>query len=168
MGWFSSFGRKKKKQKQEENISTVRQGKVVASDDVFKAWTSGNLDEMLQVVNLQTNLIDRHFLLQAIVTESYKLRNQGQFREICIEFAEKHLSEFPAIAPVLKEDMGGKLPRVTTFQHYATLLTENKEYEKAVTICEQAIAYGLQDGTKSGFEGRIARIEKKSGQENIR
>lgn len=169
MGWFSSlFGRKKKEQKQVENTSTFRQGKTNSSDDVFKAWTSGSLDEMLQAVNLQTNLIDRHFLLQSIVTESYKLRNQRQYREMCVEFAEKYLSEFPDIAPALKEDMDGKLPRITTFQYYATLLTENEEYEKAIAICKQAIAYGLQDGTKSGFEGRIARIEKKIGPENIR
>jgi hypothetical protein len=58
--------------------------------------------------------------------------------------------------------MGGISPRVTTFQHYATILTEDEEYEKAISICEKAIEYGLLDNTASGFEGRIARIRKKA------
>ena len=68
-----------------------------------------------------------------------------------------HLREFPDIAPALKEDMGGTLPRVSVFQNYSTVLTEVEEYDKAMSICNKAIEYGLHDGTKSGFEGRIAK-----------
>ena len=72
----------------------------------------------------------------------------------------------PSLALALKEDMGGTLPRVTTFQHYATVLTEDGEYEKAISICEKALEYGLHDNTKSGFEGRIERIKKKAKTQN--
>ncbi|MFU8815520.1 MAG: hypothetical protein ACNA7W_09250 [Pseudomonadales bacterium] len=62
--------------------------------------------------------------------------------------------EFPSVAP--------GLPRVPTFQKYATLLTEDGEYGTAIEVCRRAISFGLEDGTKAGYEGRIARIEKKA------
>lgn len=33
--------------------------------------------------------------------------------------------------------MGGELPRVTTFQQYATLLTKRGEYKRAIEVCEE-------------------------------
>ena len=167
MGWFSSlFQSKSQSEKQETTAFTLRQGKSVPVDDAFRAWTSGDLNQMLKAVSTKTNPIDRHFLLQSIVDATYKLRKEEKYRKLCIEYAEKHLEEFPSIAPALKEDMDGTLPRITTFQHYSTVLTENGEYDRAISICEKAIKYDLHDNTKSGFEGRIARIKKKADQEN--
>ena len=164
MGWFSSlFGSRPKSQQQDPITFTVRQGKAVPVDDAFRAWTSGDLDQMLEAVNTKTNPIDRHFLLQSIVDACYKLRREGMYRQLCFKFAEMHLQELSSIAPALKEEMGDALPRISTFQHYATVLTEDGEYEKAISICESALEYGLHDGTKSGFEGRVARIRKKAG-----
>ena len=82
-------------------------------------------------------------------------------REICREISERHVQDFDRIAPALKKDMDGLLPRVSTFQQYATLLSEANEYERAIEVCERAMAFGLTDGTQSGFAGRIARIRKK-------
>jgi len=159
MSWFSSLFRKKSQPQREESTAfTLRQGKSVPVDDAFRAWTSGDLDQMLKAVSTKTNPIDRHFLLQSIVNATYKLRKEEQYRKLCIEYAEKHLQEFPSIVPALKEEMGGTLPHVTTFQYYATVLTES--------ICEKALEYGLHDNTKSGFEGRIERIKKKAKKQN--
>lgn len=165
MNWFSSLlrGKAKPQKKKEEPTSfTLRQGKAVPVDDAFKAWTSGDLNEMLKAVSKKTNLIDRHYLLQSIVGAAYKLRKKEAYRKLCVEYSEMHLQEFPSIIPALKQDSGGILPRVTTFQNYATLLTENGEYEQAIKICEQAMKFGLHDNTKTGFEGRIERIKKKA------
>ncbi len=130
-------------------------------DEVFYARTTNDLNKMLQVVNVKTNLVNRHFLLQTIVSETYKLREQENLKNLCLEYSELHLLEFPEIAPALKKDMEGVLPRVSTFQNYATLLTEIGEFEKAISVCEMAISYELSDGTKSDYEGRIERIKKK-------
>ena len=144
----------------------LRQGKSVAVDDAFRAWSSGDLTQMLKAVSRKTNPIDRHFLLQSIVDATYKLRKDEKYRKLCIEYADKHLKEFPDIAPALKKDMDGTLPRIVTFQHYSTILTEDREYDKAISICKKAIEYGLHDNTKSGFEGRIERIKKKAEKSN--
>lgn len=144
----------------ESRTYVTRQGQSVEADDAFHAWTSGSLNEMIDALERKTNLIDRHFLLMSIVDQTYKNRSDPENAELLRKVAEIHLAEFPKIKPALKKEMDGILPRVTTFQKYATFLTDKGEYEKAIEVCEQAIAYGLHDGTKSGFEGRIDRIKK--------
>ena len=138
-----------------------RMGRKIKTDKVFEAWTSGDLNEMLEAVSLKTNPVDRHFLLQTIVETTYKRRKEPEMRRTCRRIAEKHISEFAVIAPALKQDMGGSLPRVTTFQHFATLLAEDGDYEYAINVCNTAIDYGLHDGTQSGFGGRIEKMKKK-------
>lgn len=158
MRWFSALFRKSRK-----HVSyTTRQDKSVRTDAAFDAWTSGDLDQMLKAAKTETNPIDRHFLLQSIVDISYRQRKTEKYKNLCIEYAELHLKEFPAIAPALKKDMDGVLPRISTFQHYSTVLTEDGEFDKAMSICNLAIEYGLHDNTKSGYRGRIERIKKKA------
>lgn len=141
----------------------TRAGKLVKTDAAFDAWTSGDLQHMLRALSTPTNPVDRHFLLQSIVQEAYKKRDNPAMRAKCIQIAALHLAEFPHIAPALKTDMGGTLPRVATFQHFATVLTEDREYDRAIEVCELALQFGLEDGTKSGFEGRIRRIRREQG-----
>ena len=115
---------------------------------------------MISELSSKINAIDRHFHLQAIVSKSYRKRKDPRLRKICIEISEKHLSEFPDISPALMSGFG-TLSQITTFQQYAAVLVEEGEFEKAIDVCKIALSYGLHDGTKSGFEGRISRIKKK-------
>lgn len=130
-------------------------------DEVYFAILSNDLDKMLAVTELVSLPKNRHHLLQSIVTESYKLRKEDKFRNICIKFSKIHLDEFSVIAPHLINNFNTTLPRVTTFQYYATLLTEIGEYDEAIKICEMAITFSLDDGTKGGYENRIEKINKK-------
>ena len=140
---------------------TQRMGQVTMADEVFDAWTSGELAAMLKALKKKTNLIDRHFLLMGIVNQSYKSRKDPKMRELCREISERHVQEFDRIAPALKKDMNGVLPRVSTFQQYAKLLSEDSEDERAIEVCERTMSFGLTDGTQSGFEGRVGRTRKK-------
>jgi hypothetical protein len=81
----------------------------------------------------------------------------------CARVSEIHLAEFDRIAPALKAEFGGILPQVPTFLNYATLLAEQRDFDRAILVCELAQYYGLDDGTKSGLKGRIERIRKKQG-----
>lgn len=166
MSWIASlFGKDQAQQKVEPTSFILRQGKYVPVDDAFSAWTSGDINEMLEAESTKTNPVDRHYLLQSIVGEAYKLRKDEKYKQLCIEYADKYLREIPSIVHVLKDEEDGLLPRVSTFQHYATVLAENGEYEKAIDVCEQAIRYGLHDNTKSGYKGRITRIKKMAEKE---
>lgn len=138
-----------------------RDGQSIPVDEAFIAWTTGNLDQMIDAADFDTHPVDRHYLLQRIVQESYKLRKNKKYRDLCLAFAEQHFNEFDELSPSLKREMDDVLPRVTVFQQYATVLTEIGDFDRAIKVCEKAIEYQLQDGTKSGFQGRIQRISKK-------
>ena len=137
---------------------------MVPTDAVFNAWTSGDVKQMLRALGQHTNLIDRHFLLLRLAEETYRLRSDRAMAAECARVSEMHLAEFPQIAPALKADFDGVLPRVSTFQNYAMLLTEQGDFERAVWVCQLALHYGLDDGTKAGFIGRVDRIRKKQAQ----
>ena len=57
--------------------SMLRFGKFVPTDEVRDAWVSGDLERMLRAADLQTNLVDRHFLLSGIVKETYRRRSES-------------------------------------------------------------------------------------------
>lgn len=141
---------------------TMRDGEQVETDAVFDAWTSGDIAQMQAALEEKANLVDRHFLLMSLVDQSYKHRKDDpELEKLCAEISEQHIQEFPEIKPALVRSLDGILPRVTTFQKYATLLTEHDNFDRAVEVCEVAISHGLHDGTKGGFEGRIDRIKRK-------
>lgn len=141
-------------------IYKTREGRAILIDDAFKAWTTSDLSQMLKAVATDTHLIDRHFLLQRVVRETYKLRKDSYYSDLCLEHAQLHFVEFEDIAPILKDDLGGTLPRIATFQQHATVLAELGEFARANEACECAVQRNLHDGTKSGFKGRIARLKK--------
>ena len=139
----------------------IRFGKPAKSDAVFKAWNSSDLRLMMREINTPTNPIDRHFLLQEIVRLSYQDRSSPESRHICRTVAEKHVQEIASLLPAVIKD-GNFVPRVSTFQYYATLLTEDREFARAIEVCQQAISLGLDDGTQGGYLGRIEKIKKKT------
>lgn len=138
-----------------------RMGRWLVADEAFEAWTSGDLARMLAARSVRTNPIDRHFLLQGIVKETYRLRNDPKMRRLCIETGMLHLQEFATIAPALRVDLHGNLPRVPSFVWLATALAEEGRVEEAVRVCKTAAGLGLEDGTKGGFVGRAERLARK-------
>ena len=129
---------------------------------VFLAWVSRDLSSMLHAMALPSNLVDRHFLLQSIVTETYRLRRDPEMRLLCIETGLTHLSEFSSIRPALRAKMGGIMPRVSSFALLSTALIEIDRVKEAISVCEAAIRFDLDDGTKSGYSGRLQRLIRKS------
>lgn len=141
-----------------------RMGRFVDADEAFEAWLSADLSRMLAARSVGTNPIDRHFLLQGIVKETYRLRRDPDMRRLCIETGVTHLSEFSVIGPALRIDMGGSLPRVPSFTWLATALAEDGRVDEAVQVCETAAHFGLEDGTKGGYPGRAERLRAQKPQ----
>ena len=147
------------------NRTIFRGGQSIPADVVFDAWTSGDLGRMLAVMDTPTHPIDRHHLLSEIVTKSYARRkDNASMCELMLKTAQTHLDEFPSLLTALQKEFD-PLPQVPTFQLYATALSEMGEFKRAIQVCEQALKYGLRDGTQSGFKGRIERILKKQKKE---
>lgn len=141
-----------------------RMGRFVDADEAFEAWLSADLPRMLAARSVRTNPIDRHFLLQGIVKETYRLRRDPERRRLCIETGMTHLAEFSVIGPALRIDMSGHLPRVPSFVWLATALAEDGRVEEAVRVCETAAGLGLEDGTKGGYGARAERLRAKAKQ----
>lgn len=102
----------------------------------------------------------RHRLYQQIVEQAYRGRGDETARLALLHYARAHIAEFDDICAPLKKQNGGNLPQVATFKHYTVALTEAGQYDEAIAVCHQALSYDLKDGTKSGYRGRIERIEK--------
>ena len=140
-----------------------RMGRWINADEVFEAWMSNDLRRMLAARSIRTNAVDRHFLLQGIVKETYKRRNEAGMRQLCIETGLLHLHEFPTLVPGLRKDMGGSLPRVPSFAKIATALAEEGRLDEAIQVTKAAADLGLDDGTEGGYVGRAQRLAKKRG-----
>lgn len=136
-----------------------RDGHLVPADEVFAAWTSGDLDRMLRARHLKTNDTDRHFLLMNIVRGLYSQRAEPGARKLFLEIGRQHVAEFPRLAASVKQGLR-VVPRVPTYALLATVLTEDGRFDEALLVCQQAIDLGLRDGTKGDFPGRMERIRK--------
>ncbi len=53
------------------------------------------------------------------------------------------------------------VPHCPSVIQLAIIYEKNKEYQRAIDICNYAIEQGLDDGTKMGFQGRRERLKKK-------
>jgi hypothetical protein len=115
---------------------------------------------MRQALTCPTNAVDRHFLLQSIVDLTYKQRVATEMRRLCREVGEMHLKEFSIIGPRLQAEMGGVMPRVSTFPRLAAVLAEDGDFDRAIEVCQVAASWGLGDGTAGGYDGRIKRLRK--------
>lgn len=136
-----------------------RDGRLVPADEVFAAWTSGDLGRMLRARYLKANNTDRHFLLMNIVRGLYAQRVESGARKLFLEIGRQHVAEFPRLAASVKQGLR-VMPRVPTYALLATALTEDGLFDEALSVCKQAIDLGLHDGTKSDFSGRRERIRK--------
>lgn len=127
---------------------------------VAAAAASGYAAQVALLENT-TDPVARHRLLQQIVEICYRERADATAQADLARYAQQHINEFGQIEGPLKKQNGGKLPQVHTFKHYAALLTEQGQYDDAIVVCEKAIALGLKDGTKTGYQGRLERIKAK-------
>lgn len=144
-------------------VRVERLGRFIDADEAFHAWMSGDLPRMLAARSIKTNPIDRHFLLQGIVHQTYRQRDRAELRQLCIETGMIHLEEFSSIGPALRKDMGGTLPRVPSFAWLATALGEAGRFDEACRVCQRAAKFNLDDGTKGGYAARAEKWLAKAG-----
>jgi hypothetical protein len=128
--------------------------------------TPTKLDDLLVEIYKTKKRIDVHFSYLNLVGQTYNARIDPEARALFKRLAMEHIDMFSKLrAPLLKLG-GGTFPHVPTFEYLATVYTEDGEYEKAIEVCEKAIAFGLHDWTKSDYAGRIERIKKKAQKGN--
>jgi hypothetical protein len=120
-----------------------------------------DLDGMLAALPAVTNPLDRHRLYLRIVDEAYRERETAEHHDICLDYGRRYIDEFPKMEAALREAHDGELPPIPVFKQVAITLEEDADYEAGIAVSEKALAHDLDDGTKTGFAGRIKRLQKK-------
>jgi len=139
---------------------------------------------LLKALNAKDdNVIDRHFTYNILIKLYYKLRDERKDAlEICIKYCKEdieRLSEFLETEEKIYRSRwnyskkhygqyGGyegeheyHLPQCPSVIQLAIIYEKKGEFQKAIDLCNFALKLGLKDGTKQGFQGRKAKLEKK-------
>jgi hypothetical protein len=120
-----------------------------------------NLDDLIDATKNPLDPIQRHLLLTKIIEKTYKHGSDVSMKKIFHRFARIYFNEFPDLAPALKSKHRGSLPDIPTFKLCAMVFEKEENYEPAMAVCKMALEYGIDDGTKTGFSGRLKRLQKK-------
>jgi len=108
---------------------------------------------------------ERHILYTQAIETAYKNRKaSSDDHDMTIDLSERYINEFQNLKPTVFDMLGDRPRVIAAFKLLSIILEEDGDYDRAVELCKAALASGVEDGTKSGFEGRIQRILSRQGQ----
>ncbi len=133
------------------------------ADPVAAALASEDLDRLRGVVDQAATPLEQHLVLSKIIAVAYRQREDPSLRAVLLENGRRYIALFPELFPALKDELGENVHQIPVFKQMAITLGEDGDYDGAVAVCRTALDYDMNDGTRTGFEGRIARLQKKAG-----
>jgi len=122
------------------------------------------LDSLLNKLTRQRQPLERFTIYTELLKEAYRTRKKPASRQLLMEQGKYFVAEMENMLPALRDEMGPE-PEALPIKWIAIALEEDGRYEDAMSICHQAIDWKLRDGTKTGFAGRIARLDRKRQKE---
>ncbi|MBR9986790.1 MAG: hypothetical protein KFF68_12860 [Desulfosarcina sp.] len=161
-GLFILLGRSRRRLNQKDARATDGSaGKMTIQERVEQVLADDDIDAMAQLLESVDDPVIRDALFGQLVANHYRLRSDPAHRDAFYRYAGQHVREIPAALDALEKNEDGRPDRVDSFKMMAIAMAEDQRYEAAIKVCETAMSLGLEDGTKTGFEGRIARLKKK-------
>ncbi|MCP3129474.1 hypothetical protein [Shewanella sp. KJ2020] len=121
------------------------------------SWGNITLQRAFEEYQQATSVLERYTALQNIIAECYKQRKSADYLNYGAQLAQPYLLLFRNACAEQGKDVELK---TSGFLHLATLLNDTQAFDAAIALCREALTLGLSDGTVTGFEGRISRIEK--------
>ncbi|MFX3617938.1 MAG: hypothetical protein ACE3JK_10450 [Sporolactobacillus sp.] len=113
---------------------------------------------------------DELFNLYRRICDIYKYmgKEDNKYYTLQIEYIKKCIALFPE-AKKASTDRNLKIYGENPFtfadydyyQELAIALERTQNYKEAIDVCKVALEHGARDSSKSGFQGRIKRLEKK-------
>jgi len=137
-----------------------QQGQSLNLKGVAGDWASESFQQQLDVANKAIDLQSQHDGLVSVINHCYKMRKQADY---CHYGAALQLTYMGLYRVLHQQHMTQKSTaeiKSPAFMPLSTLLNDVGQFDEAITVCEQALEYQLTDGTVTGFEGRIKRIQK--------
>lgn len=133
-------------------ISKARLAELLESNDV---------EEMASALDQIHKPLSRHHVLTAMVQQLYRDKDEPAIRKKLYHYGQLYLDEFDGIAPAaIKAAASGEVA-TPVLKLMAIAMEEDQSYDDALEICRMGIKWDLEDGTKTGFAGRMNRLEKK-------
>ena len=121
------------------------------------SWANVTLQRAVEEYQSAETALARYNALQNVIGECYKQRKSAEYLAYGAALHGLYLALFQSANAEKPKDLELKTPG---FMQLATLLNDTQDFDKAIALCQEAIKLGLTDGTVTGFEGRISRIEK--------
>lgn len=138
------------------------------------------LDDYYRIQKQYEFVLNKHYQNIEKINMLYTIANNlllpnsnemQQVIDLClkdIELAPQILNYCKEIANNYNDDLENHLMNYVSFQRLAIIYEKQKEYQKAIEVCQQAIQLGFyKDGTPGQMPGRLARLIRKANQENI-
>jgi tetratricopeptide (TPR) repeat protein len=112
----------------------------------------------------EQNPIDKHFVYNHLIHLYYKLRDKRKDAlNKCIYYCKEDIKSLPEFLELYKKENPNNilLPQCPSVIQLAIIYEKLGELKNAIDICKSALALGLKDGTKEGFEAPLKKLEKK-------
>ncbi|MFB2800957.1 hypothetical protein [Shewanella seohaensis] len=132
----------------------------LAKDESLAAlgsWANVTLERAVEEYQSAETALAGYNALQNVIAECYKQRKSTEYLAYGAALHGQYLALFHSANTEKPKELELKTPG---FMQLATLLNDTQDFDKAITLCQEALKLGLTDGTVTGFEGRISRIEK--------
>jgi hypothetical protein len=130
-------------------------------DRVDAVLASEDTEAMMSVLEKTQDPLLRDALFSPIIVHHYRRRSDPENRKRFYALAGQHVAESATVLEALAQTDAGRPDRMDTFRMMAIALAEDERYDEAIDLCRQALSLGLENGTKTGFEGRIGRLQKR-------
>ena len=113
----------------------------------------GTLNDWVEIAKSSLSRDNFQIVYNKIIKLTYPRRNETKMREIFLAHANKYVDSFKIDSP---DDSISKY----IYKYLAIVLQEDRNFNEAFGLCRKAIQLGLDDGTKTGYPGRIERLKK--------
>jgi hypothetical protein len=100
--------------------------------------------------------------LSELAETAYRRRSDPDSRNLFIRCARAMMADFEGIAEQLRSEAETQVVELPVFGRLAIVLDQDGDLTGAMAVCRQALEWGVEDGTKTGFTGRLARLGKKA------
>lgn len=184
---LSDMRKNGEKIKENKQASSTKKSNEVLSFDTMQESTLLN-----SYYNARENSLEQHFASIALQDFYYKYRSYGQeYIDKCVSFCRDDISKLPEIQKVYVEDEKAKIlsyqwltaeekqteildikpffANIPAFKRLAIIYEKEKDYDKAISICDAAIEFyssGDMQSAVSEFDERKKKLINKNSQHN--
>ncbi|MBT4637848.1 MAG: hypothetical protein HOC09_03400 [Deltaproteobacteria bacterium] len=118
------------------------------------AAVKGDIEAVKEMIKIETHPVQKHELYHLAFHAAYEEKDRPSALIISEQIGTLYFKFFENNPTVVGESRYNLI-----YLNMVKLYVLTKEFNKAIDACRKAIELDLSDGTKTGFKGRLKRIE---------